>query len=65
VFRSFETGAQPRGEQQKQDELCLRLSAQIKRNLAPYFRAWGASVSESAAAKCAAYPTWMPKGWGA
>jgi hypothetical protein len=63
IFRGFESGPQPRNEQEKQDELCVRLSTLLKRNFAPYFRAWGAKVSEDAAGKCAAWPMWTPKGW--
>ena len=47
-------------DQEKIDNFVTYFSEATKRNLMPFFKAWGIPVSESVAKTVSAYPEWMP-----
>ncbi len=51
----------PHNEQEKRDQFCLRLSKLLKRNLSPYFKAWGVKLTENTEQQLGDLPTWFPR----
>ena len=60
-FRDQPRDQQPRTEQEKQDQFLVKMSNLIKRDLGPYFDAWGVKNSDQARQLVKSLPTWMPK----
>ena len=50
----------PRSDAEKRDQWLVRFSRQTKRNLGPFFQAWGIPTSDAARASIADLPVWMP-----
>jgi hypothetical protein len=59
-YRALAAGERPRNDDEKRDQWLIRFSRQVRRNLAPFFAAWGIPVSASAKAAVAELPWWMP-----
>lgn len=51
----------PKNDDEKRDQLMVRYSRQVGRNLAPFFAKWGVPVSEAAKAKIQSLPAWSGK----
>ncbi len=51
---------QPKSDDEKRDQWMVRYSRQVRRNLGPFFQAWGIPTSEAARASIADLPAWMP-----
>jgi hypothetical protein len=56
---------QPGSDAEKREQWLVRLSRATRRNLGPFFRAWGVPTSEPARASIARLPTWIPPGFQA
>ena len=50
----------PGSDDQKRDQWMVRFSRQVRRNLGPFFQAWGIPTSEAARLSIADLPVWMP-----
>lgn len=56
----------PKNPQDERDQLCLRLSKQVKHNLYPFMHGvWGLEISDAARDQVASQPAWMPEGFSA
>lgn len=54
----------PKNPQEERDQLCIRLSRQVKRNLYPFLHdVWGMEVSDTARDHVSDLPAWMPDGF--
>jgi hypothetical protein len=54
-------GPAPKTDEETRDQLLLRYSKITKRNLGPFFDAWGIPTSSTAKAEVANLEAWMPK----
>ena len=52
---------QPKNDAEKRDQQMVRLSRQVRRNLGPFYNAWGIPTSVAARAAVADLPGWMPE----
>ena len=55
-------GADPKTDEEARDQFLIRYSKITKKNLAPFFEAWGIPTSSSAKAEVSKLEAWMPKG---
>jgi hypothetical protein len=62
-YRDLPDRDRPRGEQQERDQWMERFSKAARRNLGPFFQAWGVPTSDAARARVADLPGWMPEGF--
>ncbi len=63
LFLGYTQGHEIRTEQQRQDQLVLRLSRLVNRDLAPYFAAWGVPISASVREQTKTMSAWWPRDW--
>ena len=61
-FDDTACGPAPKGDDERRDQFLVRYSKITKKNLGPFFDAWGIRVSSSAKAEVSKLETWMPKG---
>jgi hypothetical protein len=61
-FADTSFGPVPRSDDEKRDQFLVRYSKITKKNLGPFFEAWGIPVSSAAKAEVSKLETWMPKG---
>lgn len=54
-------GPAPKSDEQSRDQFLLRYSKITKKNLGPFFEAWGIPVSAAAKTEAAKLEVWMPK----
>jgi hypothetical protein len=54
-------GAAPKTDEETRDQFLVRYSKITKKNLGPFFDAWGIPTSSSAKAEVAKLEAWMPK----
>ena len=54
-------GPLPTNDDEKRDQFMVRYSKVTKKNLGPFFDAWGIPVSSAAKASIAGMETWLPK----
>ncbi|HEY1048960.1 MAG TPA: M60 family metallopeptidase [Prosthecobacter sp.] len=54
-------GPAPKGDDECRDQFLVRYSKITRKNLAPFFDAWGIPVSSTAKAEVAKLDAWMPK----
>jgi hypothetical protein len=59
-YRDLADDQRPKTDDQKRDQWMVRFSMTVKRNLGPFFQAWGVPTSEKARASIANLPAWMP-----
>lgn len=52
---------QPKSDAEKRDQWLVRFSRQVRRNLGPFFQAWGVPTTEEARASISDLPVWMPE----
>ena len=60
-YRDTPPDRSPKTDAQKRDQWMVRFSLAAKRNLGPFFDAWGVPVSNEAKASIANLPEWMPE----
>jgi hypothetical protein len=63
VFRQYELlpeQERPQTDQAKRDQWMVRFSRAVKRNLAPFYAAWGVPISPEARDSVEDLPVWMP-----
>ncbi|RYG49486.1 hypothetical protein EON79_01110 [bacterium] len=66
VFGSYQKSPAselPKTEEEKRDQWMVRYAKRVRRNLGPFFVAWGVPTSEAARKEIADLPAWMPEGW--
>jgi hypothetical protein len=54
-------GPAPANDDAKRDQFLVRYSKITKKNLGPFFAAWGIPVSASAKAEVSQFEAWMPQ----
>jgi len=59
-YRELPNDRRPKTEDEKRDEWMVRFSVTVRRNLGPFFQAWGVPTSETARASITDLPVWMP-----
>jgi len=59
-YRDLPDNQRPKTDDQRRDQWMVRFSKTVKRNLGPFFQAWGVPTSEEARASIADLPIWMP-----
>lgn len=59
-FADSKFGPAPKNEGEKRDQFLVRYSKISKRNLGPFFEAWGIPVSAQAKAEVSGLESWMP-----
>jgi len=59
-YRELPNDRRPKTEDEKRDEWMVRFSMTVRRNLGPFFQAWGVPTSETARASITDLPVWMP-----
>ncbi|MCW5943045.1 MAG: M60 family metallopeptidase, partial [Fimbriimonadaceae bacterium] len=62
-FRSYQDpsqGPSPKTDAEKRDQFLVRYSRVVKRNLGPFFQAWGVPTSATARASVSDMPAWTP-----
>ncbi len=59
-YRGLPDDQRPKTDDQKRDQWMVRFSRTVKRNLGPFFHAWGLPTSEKARASIADLTVWMP-----
>jgi hypothetical protein len=62
-YRDLPRKRHPRGDLAKRDLWMETFSRVVRRNLGPFFEAWGVPTSEEARARVAHLPRWMPEGF--
>ncbi len=60
-YRALPPSERPRNDDEKRDQWLVRFSRTVKRDLGPFFKAWGIPVSDRARAEAAQFPVWMPE----
>jgi len=63
VFATFlilPENKRPKIDAEKRDQWLVRFSRQVRRNLGPFFEAWGVPASQAARDSLADLPVWMP-----
>jgi hypothetical protein len=60
-YLALPPGERPNSDDEKRDQWMVRFSRQVRRNLGPFFQAWGVPTSEAARASVAELPVWMPE----
>jgi hypothetical protein len=60
TYLALPEGKQPKDDGERRDQWLVRFSRQVRRNLGPFFQAWGIPTSEAARASIADLPAWMP-----
>jgi hypothetical protein len=61
-FADGSFGPAPKTDDEKRDQFLVRYSKITKRNLGPFFDAWGIPVNAAAKAEAAKWEPWLPKG---
>ncbi len=59
-YRDLPEAQRPRTDDEKRDQWLVRLSRAVKRDLGPFFVAWGVPTSERARREVASLPPWRP-----
>jgi len=59
-YAALPESARPRTDDAKRDQLLVRFSRAVGRDLGPYFAAWGIPVSPAARAEVAGLKPWLP-----
>jgi hypothetical protein len=62
-YRTLRKGERPRSDEEKRDLWMVSFSGQVRRNLGPFFEAWGVPTSKKARASVAHFRPWMPPGF--
>jgi hypothetical protein len=62
-YRKLPAAERPKNDDEKRDQWMVRFSRAVKRNLGPFFQAWGVPTSDSARKSIADLPAWMPEGF--
>ena len=60
IYRQLPNNERPRSDAQKRDQWMVRFSRAVRRNLGPFFVAWGIPVTDSALRSISGLPVWMP-----
>ncbi len=60
AYRALKPAERPLTDAQKRDQWLIRMSRATKKNLGPFFEAWGVPTSEEARASLVKLPKWMP-----
>jgi hypothetical protein len=60
-YLALPQSARPQNDDQKRDQWMTRFSRKVRRNLAPFFEAWGIPTSASARAALSDLPWWLPE----
>ena len=62
-YRALPAGAEPKTDAEKRDQWMVRFSRTVRRNLGPFFQAWGIPIPHSARKTVENLPPWMPPGF--
>ncbi len=62
-YRTLRPSEQPKSDIEKRDRWMVRFSKLVRKNLGPFFTAWGVPTTEAAKKSIANLPTWMPTDW--
>ncbi len=60
-FSDTSFGQEPKSDEERRDQFLVRYSKITKKNLAPFFEAWGIPISSSAKSQVSQLEAWMPK----
>ncbi len=63
LYRDLPGAARPKNDAEKRDQWLVHFSRTTRRNLGPFFEAWGVPVSPNAKASIEGLPVWMPPGF--
>ncbi|MHC4923234.1 MAG: M60 family metallopeptidase, partial [Planctomycetota bacterium] len=62
-YRDLPAAEKPKDDAEKRDQWLERMSRRVKRDLGPFFEAWGVPVSAAARKRVAKLKDWMPEGF--
>lgn len=62
-YKDLPRSQRPETEEEKHSHFMVRFSKATRKNLGPFFKAWGLPISSSALAETAKLPGWMPEDW--
>ncbi len=60
TYRALSDAERPKNDDEKRDQWLVRFSRQVRRNLGPFFEAWGVPTSAAARASIGELPVWLP-----
>ena len=60
-YRALAEEDRPKNDDEKRDQWMIRFSRTVRRNLGPFFHAWGIPTSEEARESLSELPVWMPE----
>ncbi|MHC4821961.1 MAG: M60 family metallopeptidase, partial [Planctomycetota bacterium] len=61
-YRDLPADEKPKDDAEKRDQWMERMSRRVKRDLGPFFEAWGVPVSAEARERVSNLEDWMPEG---
>ena len=62
-YRALPKEMRPKTDDEKRDQWMVRFSKAARRNLGPFFEAWGVKTSAAARDSIKSLPAWMPMDW--
>lgn len=62
-YRTLSNAERPHSDEQKRDQWMIRFSKAVRKDLGPFFQAWGVPTSATARKSIENFPDWMPLDW--